>query len=827
MATAFSVVVNIGANVASSFGSAVGKAKAQIGKLGDELAKAQAQNKADRNSYRLQIGDAAALGASLYGLIKPAVEFESSMADVKKVVDFDTPEQFKQMGADVLAMSQRIPMAANGLAQIVAAAGQSGIAKDELLGFAEAAAKMGIAFDISADEAGTTMAQWRTAMKLTQPQVEALADAVNQLSNEGASKASDIADVLRRVGGLAVTTGLSAQNTAALGSAMLSAGATSDVAATALKTMVMSMSAGSSATDKQAEAFKKLGFNTERLAKNMQKDAVGSIVAVMEALKELPQHEQIAVASEIFGKESLGAISPMLSNLDALKAAFKTTSKETNYLGSAQKEYDARSATTANNLQLFRNRVSVLGITIGSILLPALNDTLAFVGPLVTKVADLAGQFPIATKVIAGAAVGLISLKIATIGAGYAWTFLKGAALSTSSVVVSAVGMMGRAMLTLLNPMALVRGALFALKVAVIGTGIGAVVVGLAMAGTWIYNNWSNLAAMFDGFGTAFMAALGPARPMVEGVIASISSLWQWVSNLLGPIEGAEGGFRSFGERVGAAVGGAVVWVMNLGGKIAELPGLVLGAIGGLASAIGTAFAGIVSAALPSFDAVRAGFDQGIIRGITALLTNFHPGAIIGTALNEIVLAISGINLFESGRALLSTFVDGISSMLDKPAELVKGALESVRNLLPFSDAKEGPLSELTRSGAAVLPTFGEGIAKEGPGAASGPLAGALGAALGAAMAVAPAMATGAPLPPGVSAPPALASPLPPIESLAIRTPSGTAPGGAGGPITVNAPITLNVPPGAKGDEIARLVREEVERIIDEAAARQRSALHD
>ena len=55
-------------------------------------------------------------------------------------------KQFKQMGKDILDLSTRIPMAAEGLAQIVAAGGQSGIARDELLGFAESAAKMGVGF---------------------------------------------------------------------------------------------------------------------------------------------------------------------------------------------------------------------------------------------------------------------------------------------------------------------------------------------------------------------------------------------------------------------------------------------------------------------------------------------------------------------------------------------------------------------------------------------------------------------------------------------------------------------------------------------------------
>ena len=100
-----------------------------------------------------------------------AVKFESSMADVRKVVDFDSPEQFKQMGKDILDLSTRIPMAAEGLAQIVAAGGQSGIDRDELLGFAESAAKMGVAFDITAEQAGDMMAKWLTAFKMGQSDV--------------------------------------------------------------------------------------------------------------------------------------------------------------------------------------------------------------------------------------------------------------------------------------------------------------------------------------------------------------------------------------------------------------------------------------------------------------------------------------------------------------------------------------------------------------------------------------------------------------------------------------------------------------------------------
>ena len=115
------------------------------------------------------------------GFLSPAqraMQFESAMADVKKVVDFDSPQQFKEMEKDILRLTRTLPMTAEELSQIVAAGGQSGIAKSELIDFADSAAKMGIAFDISADKAGDMMAQWRTAFKMNQNDVIELSDKI-------------------------------------------------------------------------------------------------------------------------------------------------------------------------------------------------------------------------------------------------------------------------------------------------------------------------------------------------------------------------------------------------------------------------------------------------------------------------------------------------------------------------------------------------------------------------------------------------------------------------------------------------------------------------
>lgn len=67
---------------------------------------------------------------------------------------------------------------------------------------------------------------------------------------------------------------------------------------------------------------------------------------------------------------------------------------------------------------------------------------------------------------------------------------------------------------------------------------------------------------------------------------------------------------------------------------------------------------------------------------------------------------------FEAGKKLLITMGKGILSAATYPFTMLKSALGKLRGLLPFSDAREGPLSNLTASGAALLRTLAEGIGK-------------------------------------------------------------------------------------------------------------------
>lgn len=383
-----------------------------------------------------------ALAAPFVMGVKAAINFESAMADVKKVVNFETPDQFQAMNKDVLDLSERLPMAADGIAKIVAAGGQSGIAREELNQFAEDAVKMGVAFDQTAEQSGEMMAKWRTAFHLNQAEVVTLADKINYLSNNGAASTAQISAIVTAIGPLGEVAGVNAGQLAAMGSALAGVGIAQDVAATGIKNFMLTLTAGTAATKSQKEAYKALRLDGNEIAKSMQTDSEGTINRVLQTLAKVEKSKQAAVLTSLFGKESVGAIAPLLTNLDTLQKNFKNVGEQGEFAGSMQAEYQSRSETTANAIQLLQNRVTRLGISVGSILLPPFNDFLAFVGPLVSDVAALAAAHPGLIKGILGAAVGFTVLRLATAAATAALAVMNGvASMSPIGMIVRVIAL--------------------------------------------------------------------------------------------------------------------------------------------------------------------------------------------------------------------------------------------------------------------------------------------------------------------------------------------------------------------------------------------------
>lgn len=527
------------------------------------------------------------MGAALAGPIQQAMTFESAMADVRKVVDFDSPQQFKDMSNDILNLSTELPMTAEGIAQIVAAGGQSGIARDELLGFAEDAAKMGVAFDITADQAGDMMAKWRTAFKLGQTDVVALADKINYLSNNTAASAPIISDIVTRIGPLGDVGGIASGEIAALGASMAGVGIPSEIAATGIKNLMLGMVVGESATKSQAEAFDKLGFSTTDLAKKMQVDAKGAILDVMKALQALPKEEQASTLSNLFGKESIGAIAPLLSNLDNLQKNFDMVANSSSYAGSMQAEFDARCQTTENSLQLLKNQISAIGISIGNEMLPYVKSAIDGLKGVAQSVAEFAQANPQLTSNLVIGAGAVLAFTTALAGGAYAvlaliYPFAQLRTYMTAFNVaskISAAFMKAQTIATVAWRAAMIGGravmiaftaAQWVLNAAMTANPIGLLIVGIAALiaiGYALYSNWDTISAVLSGAWDTISSAVGSAVDYIGTGISNFVSM-------------AAAGFSSFIDFVTSIPSAIVSGFTSFVSFLASLPGLIAYGIG-------------------------------------------------------------------------------------------------------------------------------------------------------------------------------------------------------------------------------------------------------
>ena len=428
------------AQVAQTRGSVRGLA-AEYGHLSAQMDRARAvqtamaANRSQAGALQAQRADlqgrllgTAAVGATAAIPVKLAVSAEDVFADLRKVMD--APEEvMQQLFADAQAMSSRTGKSFEDIVTIMTAAAQAGLGKtrEEMLGVAEQATKMSIAWGVSAEQAGKSLATWRAAMGLTAEQSRHTANVINALSNEMNAEAGEIDKVFTEVGPLMKSTGMATQDIAALAATLEASGAAPDKAATAMKNFLKVIAAGPAAlTDERKSIYKYLQLDPAELQKQLQTDAKGAIMRVLEALQRVRPKERNSISTLLFGDDSLMAIMPLLTRIDTLRDAFRIANSDV--AGSVDQEYANRMKTTATSLAKVTQSARNLGITVGTALLPVVGAAAEGGASVLGVIRDLARRFPRLTGVVMGAGAGVAALAVGGVALGLVLNVLRTAA---------------------------------------------------------------------------------------------------------------------------------------------------------------------------------------------------------------------------------------------------------------------------------------------------------------------------------------------------------------------------------------------------------------
>ncbi|HED8017876.1 TPA: phage tail tape measure protein [Campylobacter jejuni] len=459
-----------------------------------------------------------------------AISFESAMADVRKVVNFDEGDDIKKMSADILKMSQTLPVTANELAAIAAAGGQIGLGSKDVREFTGLVTKMKVAFDMSAEDVGDSVAKIKNILGISLKDMEDLGDSINNLSDNSASKAREIIDVMKRTAAAGKQIGFTKEQIAALSSSFISLGKGPEVAGTAINSLYRVLATADNMGTKTESAFAKLGISGAFLKQASFDDPQKALDMFLQRISKLDQKEQMGVLVDIFGREFADDMATLVGGLDTYKEALKNAGDEAKK-GSLQREFDTRAATTENSIILMKNAFNSLAVNLGSVFLPAISWVSAGISYLVNSITYITGLVPGLNGVLGGLIATFLLAKPAVLAYAIAKNYLKdctillkSALIKTrihllafrNSCILSNITLKAKTVTTTIYTTSLkalsfvlgglnkvfkaVANGIRVLSVAMMSNPIGLILGGIAIVAGLIIANWDKVKSWFKSF---------------------------------------------------------------------------------------------------------------------------------------------------------------------------------------------------------------------------------------------------------------------------------------------------------------------------------------
>ena len=386
-------------------------------KLKKALSKAQAiSDMGDAFSKKgsEQITKGATIGAALAVPVKFYMDVEESQADLRKILGKEAEKYYD----DLAELSKNGPLSQIEINEIAGSLAQSGIKGEDIVAYSDMAGKMKVAFDISTDEAGTFLAKTKEQLNLSKDELFSYMDTLNMLSNNYSVTAAQLADVSARTGGFAKSINLSKESNMAFATSLISTGVTAEQTSTVLGKLYSELSQGAN-TKNKAAALQHLGFDPRTINKEMAENAEGTILKVLERIKNSDVADKSALISDIFGsdKSVINGLSVLSENLDGVKEKLDKAKQAVSENERVNGEYEDRLNTLTNQLKIFRNNAFNALADIGKSIAPELKETLNTLKEFAGKVANFIKENPklvaFIVKMVAGFAAMNLGMGIA------------------------------------------------------------------------------------------------------------------------------------------------------------------------------------------------------------------------------------------------------------------------------------------------------------------------------------------------------------------------------------------------------------------------------
>jgi TP901 family phage tail tape measure protein len=379
----------------------------------------------------------AVVAAGLAVSAKAAIDWESAWAGVTKTVT-GTPAEMAALETELRKLAMTLPATHEEIAGVAEAAGQLGIKRQDVLEFTKVAIAMGVATNLSSDEAATGMARLSNIMGTSSKDVGRMGSSIVALGNNSATTEGEILSMALRLGAAGRQAGWSEGEVIGLSAAMSSLGIEAEAGGTAMSTVIKDINSavldGSEQLDRYAQVA---GVSAAEFAKAWREDASGAMVTVVEGLARVQASGQnVNTVISDLGMDGIRTSDTLLrlaGNADGLADSMNLGNKAWAENNALVNEANQRYETTASKVKIAQNTLNDAAITVGDTLLPALASGADLVADFARGWSELPDELQTTVVVL-----GLAAAGIALVGGGAAVAAPKLLAFRTEMTLLAA-----------------------------------------------------------------------------------------------------------------------------------------------------------------------------------------------------------------------------------------------------------------------------------------------------------------------------------------------------------------------------------------------------
>lgn len=403
----------------------VGEAAQQAGNVSEKASEkaAKSQEKATKATLEqeqaaskvgnaLMIAGTAAIGAAA-AMAKSAIDWESAFAGVRKTVDGSASEMAELEG-QLRQIARTAPASHKEIAAVAEAAGQLGVAREDVAKFSKVMIDLGVTTNLTADEAATSIRQFMNIMGSAPDSVDRIGAAIVGLGNKSATTERDIVAMAQRLAGAGRQARLSESDVLGMAAAMASVGIEAEAGGTAMSLTIKKID------EMVREGGNNLGIlghiagmTGDAFAKAWGRDAAKATATLIEGLGRMSAagKDVNGVLNDLGFKgirqsdtllRLAGATKAMGAETDLLSKSLRIGAEEFARNEALAKEAAARYGTTAEKAKIALNQIRDGAIDMGQALLPMVADGIQLVSNLAQGFAALPDPLKSSIGVLSG-----------------------------------------------------------------------------------------------------------------------------------------------------------------------------------------------------------------------------------------------------------------------------------------------------------------------------------------------------------------------------------------------------------------------------------------